>query len=64
MFEKYKALSEAYEMMYKLANEVLEKMLDTETLEELNLCKAKHEAFMEAATAIHEMIMKTMKQAK
>lgn len=62
MFKKYEALSEAYETMTRLANESICKMLEAETAEEVIFHEAQHEAFMKAASAIHEQIMKELRQ--
>ena len=62
MFKKYEALSEAYDTMIRFANESICKMLEAETAEEVIVYEAQHEAFMKAATAIHEQIMKELRQ--
>lgn len=62
MFKKYEALSEAYETMHRLANESICKMIEAETAEEVIIHEAQHKAFMKAATAIHEQIMKELRQ--
>lgn len=62
MFKKYEALSEAYETMNRLANESICKMLEAETAEEVIIHEARHEAFREAAKAIHEQIIKELRQ--
>lgn len=62
MFKKYEALSEAYDIMHRLANESVCKMIEAETAEEVIFHEAQHEAFMKAASAIHEQIMKELRQ--
>lgn len=62
MFKKYEALSEAYETMIRFANEALCKMMEAEAVEDVIAYGAQNEAFMKAATAIHEQIMEVLKQ--
>lgn len=62
MFKKYEALSEAYDTMLRFANEALCKMLEAETVEDVIIHDAQHEAFMKAAAAIHDQIMEVLNQ--
>lgn len=62
MFKKYEALSETYETMIRFANESICKMIEAETAEEVIIHDAQHEAFMKAASAIHEQIMEVLRQ--
>ena len=62
MFKKYEVLSEAYETMNRFANESFCKMLDAETVEDVIAYSAQHEAFVKAASAIHEQIMEVLGQ--
>lgn len=62
MFNKYEALTKAYDTMIRFANESFCKMLEAETTEDLIIHDAQQEAFMKAAAAIHDQIMEVLNQ--